>query len=355
MTTPDPTADLNTLYNSLQRDIQSLQAKVRLIDARGALEDLDTRIKGFPQAVTNLRSRKYAFEASLEGKASEILQRWNANRPSVDLFIEQQAVLLETAIRPLETRLSYLSGQLGNPGAVMGLAKELETDVTNLENKVSAAVNTAAQMYDELSSQFNILSQHLDEINYTLDQVEQACFKLLPTESAVMAIKAAWTRDGHEDRDDPQGVLFLTDQRLFFEQKQEVATKKVLFITTERKMVQQVLLEFPAALVRDIKGTKQGLFKNEDFLEISLASGAQVQSAVFHIFGQNFQTWISLINRVISHEFDKDRAIPLDQSEVERIKSAPTACPRCNGSLPKVILRGQDSITCEYCGETVRL
>ena len=41
-----------------------------------------------------------------------------------------------------------------------------------------------------------------------------------------MGVKAVWTKDGKEDKSDPEGTLYLTDQRLLFEQKEEVATKK---------------------------------------------------------------------------------------------------------------------------------
>ncbi len=120
-----------------------------------------------------------------------------------------------------------------------------------------------------------------------------------------MAVKATWTRDNREDRDDPQGVLYLTDQRMIFEQKQEVATKKVLFITTERKLVQEMQLEFAVDRVTDVRGSKQGMFKNEDFLELTLATGAPVKSTQFHIFGQDCMAWVGLINRARTHEFDQ--------------------------------------------------
>ncbi len=355
MTTSNPAEQINSTFTSLQTDLRSLQGKVHMSDARDALEDLDTKIKGLPQAVNVLRARKYAFEAALEGQAQDMIQRWAGLRPSVDLFIEQQATQLEIAIRPIEARMTYLSGQMGNPDFALGIAKEIETEISNLQDKISGATSTASGMYDQLAAQFNQVNEHINDLNYTLDQLDQACFKLTAAESGIMAIKATWTRDGKEDRDDPQGVLYLTDQRLLFEQKQEVATKKVLFITTEKKLVQQLLWEVPIALVSDVKGSKQGLFKNEDFLALTFATGAVVKSAQLHIFGQDFQKWISLINRACIHEFDKDRVIQIDQAEVEKVKTAPTLCPSCGGNLPKVILRGQDNLTCEYCGFTVRL
>lgn len=355
MTTPTPTEQFNASYGNLQNELRSLQSKIHMSDARDAMGDMDTRFKSLPQAVKDLRNRIYVFEMGLEGQAAEIVQRWSSIQPSVSVFIEQQATQLEMAIRPIEAKMGYLTGQMSNPEYVLGLVKEVEADIENLQNKVSGAVSTASAMYSELAGQFQILTRHITDLNYTFDQIDQASFRLLPTEAAIMAIKATWTRDNREDRDDPQGVLYLTDQRLIFEQKQELATKKVLFIITERKLVQQMQLEFAVDRVADVKGTKQGIFKNEDFLDLTLATGAPVKSTQFHIFGQDCQYWVGLINRVRTHEFDKDRVIRVDQVEVEKVKNAPTICTSCGGVLPTVILRGQDVITCEYCGFVIRL
>ena len=56
---------------------------------------------------------------------------------------------------------------------------------------------------------------------------------------------ANWKKPG--DKDGVGGVLFLTDQRLLFEQKEEVVTKKVLFIATEKQKVQALAWEIPVA------------------------------------------------------------------------------------------------------------
>jgi hypothetical protein len=355
VTLPNSAEQINADYSALQSTVSSLQEKVHMSEARSALAELDAKIKSLPQTIANLRSRKYAFDAVLESKAVDLLQRWAGVKPGVDLFIQQQTVQLETAIQPIEARMSYIAGQLSNPEYASGVVREVQAQASNLESKVSGAVSTASGMYSALSNQYYELDKHIDALNYTLDQIDQACFKMMAAESIIMAIKATWTRDGKEDRDDPQGNLYLTDQRLVYEQKQEVATKKVLFITTEKKMVQQVLFEAPIALVCDVKGSKQGLFKNEDYLDLTFAAGAPVKSAQFHIFGQDFKNWIELVNRACAHDFDKDRVIAPDRAEVEKIKAAPTVCPNCGGALPKVILRGQDTITCEFCGHVIRL
>jgi hypothetical protein len=209
-------------------------------------------------------------------------------------------------------------------------------------------------MYNQFNNQVYAVTKHLDEIDYLLTQLAEATFQLLPTEAGIAAVKAVWCKTGKEQKGDPDGVLYLTDQRLVFEQKEEVATKKVLFIATEKQKLQQLQLETPVALVDTITTSKQGMLKNEDHIELRFKTGAPVESAHFHIWKEN-SAWQALINRAKAKDFDAGRAVALDQAAVDRVKAAPSQCPNCGGNITQVVLRGQDSIKCEYCGFVIRL
>ena len=45
----------------------------------------------------------------------------------------------------------------------------------------------------------------------------------------------------------------------------------------------------------------------------------------------------------------------VDQAAVEKVRSAPTACPYCGGAITTQIVRGMDSIKCEFCGKLIRI
>jgi hypothetical protein len=150
-------------------------------------------------------------------------------------------------------------------------------------------------------------------------------------------------------------VLYLTDQRLIFEQKEEVATKKFLFIATDKQTVQKLMLEVPVVLVEKAETSKKGLFKNEDHLTLTFGHGAPVRSAWFHLEGQDCNAWQALINRACAKDFENERAVALDQKVVEKVRSVPTKCPNCGAPLNQQVLRGMDSVTCEYCQHIVRI
>lgn len=352
---PDPAQKLTAEFNGLQTELRTLQGKVNLQSVRDSVDDLKAQIDGLPQKVRDLRERNYAFAKGLEDRAVELGQRWSGTMPSILTVIDQQTYQLQLAVRPVEMQLSSLATQMGNPDYGLTLASQLRTDINTLEGRVSGAESTVHGMYDTFYAEANKFNSELERIKWMLDQLDQASFKLLATEGAIAAVKATWTRDGREDKDDPQGILFLTDQRLLFEQKQQVATKKVLFITTETKMVQQLALDLPLVKVEEVKASKQGFLKNEDFVDFRFASGAQVNAAQFHIFAMDGGAWVALVNRARNSDFDKDRAIEIDKAEEDKVKEAPTICPSCGGTIRQAVLRGMATITCEYCGRVIKL
>ena len=353
MTTPNPSEQLASDLSALQSRIDSLQKGVRLTNTRDAVEDLQTTVNNLSQRVTGLRTRGYVFGKDMESRSVGFVSQWGSINPSITAAINQQAANLELALRPLEAQVTQLTAQINSP-ATRSLAEKLQNDVSTLENNVSAAEQEIGGMYDAFSDEVHALTAQIEKADWTLKQLAEASFQLIATEAGVMAVKAVWVKAGKEQKGDPEGVLYLTDQRLIFEQKEEVATKKVLFIATEKEKVQKLELETPVVLIESVTTSKQGLMKNEDHIELRFASGAPVITAHFHIW-QPCEEWQALINRAKSRDFDNDRAVAVDAAAIAKTKAAPSQCPSCGGIINQVILRGQDSIKCEFCGFVIRL
>jgi hypothetical protein len=354
MATPNPAQQISEEIHSLQNKITDLQTGVQLAKARDAVEDAQTTVKGLGQRIAVLRSRGYVFEKDLEGQANALVDSWGLLYPNLQAQINQQSSALVSSLRPIEMQMPQLASLAGNPGMVRGLLTSLQSAADQVESKVSASERTIAGMYDQFNNQVYAATKHLDDIDYLLTQLAEASFQLLPTEAGIAAVKAVWCKTGKEQKGDPEGVLYLTDQRIVFEQKEDIATKKVLFVVTEKKKVQGLQLETPVALAEKVDTSKQGMLKNEDHIVIHFMSGAPVRMADFHIWKEN-TAWQGLINRARAKDFDKGRAVALDQAAVDKVKAAPALCPSCGSAITTVVLRGMDSIKCEYCGLVIRL
>lgn len=354
MTTPSPIEQLASEISSLQSKIGGMQDSARLKNALDTVEDLQTSVNGMQQRLAGLRTKGYVFEKDLEAQAADFARQWSEIHPSLVTQINLQSASLQGSLRSIELRMTQLNGLRTNPSAARPLIASIQSEMDMLEDKVRSAENTINGMYDSFNSQVSAVKWHLDKIDYLLTQLSEAKFALLPTEGGIMAVKAVWCKDVKERDDDPEGVLYLTDQRLLFEQKEEVATKKILFITTEKQKVQVLKWEIPVALIQEVKPSKQGLLKNEDHLDLRFGAGTSLESAHLHIW-QEGNEWVQLLNHAKTKDFDKGRAIAIDQAEVEKIKSVPAQCPSCGGNIAQVILRGQDNVKCEYCGFVIRL
>ncbi len=346
-----PAEQLKRDIASTRSDFDQLAAKVKLTSVRDAYASLDADIAGLPLRVQKIRDRRYAFNRILESQAENFKLQWAQKRGSVLSHLNQESLSLQNLHRPLEMRVSALASPTTNAASLQAVKNE----IASYKTRVSASERAVTEMFESLKNEVDQVQLQLSQIEKTLELGETASFGFLPTESLVRAVKAVWTRDQKEDKEDPEGILFLTDQRLLFEQREEVATKKVLFVTTERKKVQNLLWEVPVFSIAETRATKQGVFKNEDWLELELESGAFARSAVLHLDGQDCVLWQKMITQVKARELDADRAIAIDQAAVEKVKAAPVVCPSCGGTLSKPVLRGMDTITCEFCGHIIKL
>jgi hypothetical protein len=355
MTEETPQQKMTSRLNTLHWDLEKLQSSARLSSVRDSIEDLDTAVHGLTACIDDLRKRGYVFGKGLESKANSFKEQWKPAQEKVLREIQHQVPLLELDLRPLESQIAQVQGRANTPAAIEATVTHLEGALDAFEDRVRAIESNLRGMYDSFSGEINEFKAGLDRVSWMLQQFSEATFQLLPAEGAVMAVKAVYSKDAKMGKEDPEGNLYITDQRLFYEQKQEVATKKILFITTEKEKVQKLLLEVPVALVDQVKASKKGLFGNEDHLELSFKPGAPVVSAWFHLDGQDCNGWQGLLGQVRSGDLDAERAVAVDPDQVRKARSAPGKCPSCGAPVTQVVLRGMDSIKCEYCQFVMRL
>lgn len=353
MTTPSPAEQFTSDLHYLQSQVSDLQKSARLSETSDAIEDVQTSVNNLTKRIADVRERGYVFEKELESQAAGFVKQWAQIHPSLVSQINQQSATLQAALRPIENQLSQLAGRHPD-GAARSALESLKASVNTFENKAKAAAEQIYGMYNSLDNEINSIESHLANIEWMQTQLAEAKFRLLPTEGAITAVRAVWCKDVKEIKEDPDGVLYLTDQRLLFEQKEEIATKKILFIVTEKQKVQELKWEIPVALIEEIKPSKEGLFKNEDHLDLRFGPGAMLQTIHLHIW-QDCNEWMRLLNRAKTKDFDQTRAVAIDQAEVEKVKSLPSQCPSCGANFDQVVLRGQSDVKCQYCGFVIRL
>lgn len=297
-TAPDPIAKIKSDISFCQSKYNGLADDARLAGIRDEVEDFETKTRLLPLRIAEVRNKGYVFGRNMEETAGQLRQQWLSLAPGVKAEVDRQSSRLEVEYRALAPLMQQLSARSASLPAATPLLNQTKSGLDMLEGRINSAKTTIHGLFDEFSAAYNKLNAELLRINRVIELFAEATFQLLATEAPINAVKATWKVNGKEVEGDPVGILYLSDQRLFFEQKEEIATKKVLFITTEKQKVHALLFEFPVALVEQMRTEKEGFFKNEDHLELKLASGGPYPVVHFHLDGQDCRQWHAQVSKV---------------------------------------------------------
>jgi hypothetical protein len=214
---------------------------------------------------------------------------------------------------------------------------QLKSKIASAEAQADAAEDTVFDQYDEYADEVEGLSTHFDWVDWMLTALSTASFRLMATESGVAATEAVWERPGMEPEN---GILFLTDQRILWEDRVDDYELKIVV------PVQQVV---------EVVESKSEDGEHE-ILEFDFDSDdTPVTKARFQLGLPVAEDWIGMVGRARAGDYLQDRAIEIDEAQLDRIRSAPEQCPNCGAAFTAPVLRGQNEIICVYCGVTTRL
>jgi len=344
-------AELASQISSIQDKFERLESQAQLEDVFSAIGEIDNKLTKLPFDLEALRDRGYVHSGQLEDKLEALDDKWDEVRPRVERAIAEQVERLDRELDQTERQVN----RLGNANA--GLVKTVDSAVDGLGNRITAARRALDGLYDGIQSELYKIEYSLGQVNKMLDLIAGSQeIRLLEAEGPLLAVKTEWHQDGEEG---PKGYLFLTDQRLLFEQREEVVTKKRFGIfKAESEMVQKLHIAVQIHEIDQIVHKEEGGFLGmgkDDILELVFAATASLSRARFHLDGQDSEDWASMINRIQSGEIDNDRSDEyLDDLEAAAITSAsfPEQCPTCFAAIPEQP-RGVTSYVCEFCGATV--
>jgi hypothetical protein len=336
--------------------IGQLQEAALLPAVTGDLDDLNALVGSLPHELTALRQRGFVHEAQLEGQVAGLSERWDTLHETVsDALYQQQTDLVDNCNRLLDT-----VDRLYEPNASRATVDSCWSGVRSLQSRIEAAHRSLTGMYDDFGEEMQQLERTIDRVEWMLEHVEAAKFQLYQGEAPVRAAGAHWIQQGEDEG--PKGLLYLTDQRLIFEQKEEVATKKVLFVKLKTETLHEFLFEAPVSAIEEINiGEQRGGFLalgKVEVLDIRFDHTAQYDSALFHLDKDDAESWEALIGRVRSGEIDRARteeAVAEAESLDEARAGLPTNCPNCNAPIDVALVRGMTSINCQYCGTVIQV
>jgi gas vesicle protein len=327
----------------------TLRNKIGMDDVTRRLGDVATEIAGLPSEIKGLRDRGYAFAGYLERKADVLNTQWDEVRHQVQRMASQEIERVQRQFEELTDMLKRLESQVTDRGKEQNL-RLFSMSLETLEKAVDTARSRIEGLYGQVPENVSQTTSQIKTIQKYLAMADESTIKWGPTEALFMVHEGEWRKTG-KGKEDPDGLIFVTDQRLIFEQKEKVGGR----FGFGGDKVQQVVFETPIGAISEVGSEDKGLFGQKDLIHLKLSSG-DYPEVTFEVKsgGIDSKWYMQQLNRVISGEIDKERAIPVDEAAVQALREAPTTCSTCGATLPP-ITRGQTEVTCEYCGTVVRI
>ena len=298
-----PDSPIYSEVSSLASSLQDLQRRSDFSDIVGQVNDLDASLDRAVDLLESARQEGFVYQGDLEQIAYNAVSQWQSARPQVATGLQQQAAGLQGQLYSINSMLQSLNASLPYPSAAGPLLHNAQTAVANLLDHISQVESSLRSSYSEIETRVQAINARLTDIHWAMDQLSGAKFKLAPGEELVMAVAARWDKEG---KDDPEGVLYLSSQRLVFERKEKVATKKILFITTASQLVQEVLIDQSLAKLGEVNPDNRGLFGHQDFL-LAQFTDPGLGLVAFHINGQDSKDWAGLVEKSRSGRIDAER------------------------------------------------
>jgi hypothetical protein len=286
---PELAAEVSALTSSLN----DLQTRSAFTSASAAINDLTNRLNDLPPLLESARQKGYRYGADLEQRLYAVLSQWETAQPQLVSLMMQQSASLQPQLHQINNLVHQLNGRLGNASLAAPQLRSAQNSVNTLLNQVSNVERSLQDSCSKVDIPANEIKNRLTQVHWAFDQMTQAKFSLAKDECLVMAAAARWDKEGKED---PEGVLYLTDKRILFERKEKVATKKVLFITTASELVHEVLIDQTLSNLQAIQADNKGLFGHQDYIHVTFTA-PQLGAAAFHLKGQPAKEWAELVEK----------------------------------------------------------
>lgn len=336
--------------NAVQSALTDLRKEASLSSLADSIGDLDALLPNLASEIQTLRTQGYAFKSYLEKKVEVLADQWRECEPAVQSGMQDASRDLCAEVDRLDAELRAIHNWMDSePERAHTQLEAMKSAIDLASNKARSEDSKLRELFDNLTQNASQTQSQVKDASDCLKSVAEASFKLYPDEDPIEAVKAQWLQDG---KNGPKGILFVTDARLLFEQREDVAKEKVLFITTKKERVQKLLIDVPVGAANKLTESESGaLLWHKELLDVSFAEGQRLRRAQFKL-EKDSAAWAALINRAVSGDIDKERVAP-KAAAPQPTRPAPTKCPTCSANLDTPVVKGMQTIKCPYCGTTI--
>jgi uncharacterized protein YktB (UPF0637 family) len=252
--------DLQPQLQNLETNFKELIERIDLTDPKTTISNAQTAVTDLAKQIGTLRERGYTYAKSLDLSPEAVRKNLADAQTQVTQFVEQNTPPLLEKLDDAAQKVRELRLPNVNFNDVVTQVNGLLTPV---EKTIKDAEGNISKLTDAVQTELSKASQLLFAANFALQQKDEASFAFAADESVFRATRAEWDNGA----DKPDGILFLTNKRVLFEQKEEVGGG--FFRKGEHK--QELLWELSISAITDVQNEDKGLFGSKDFVHITSA------------------------------------------------------------------------------------
>jgi hypothetical protein len=234
--------------------------------------------EALPARLKQVRSQGYAYLAELEENLRGLGQRAQSLTRELEEIAGSRAQSLVWRLADARQRLELLPTATAQDPTWLARCdealSEFRKEVTGLQQDIQRGLG-------DLPAQAQAIAAQLGSIEQTLRRTAEASFPIdRAKESVYVAVEAEWKK-GKIAKENPDGVLFVTDRRIVMERKE----KEGGFLGIGGKKVQELLWDVPLEEVETIAPEKRGLMGGVDLIHIRPRPGASFETRTVEIKG----------------------------------------------------------------------
>ncbi|MGB0387475.1 MAG: hypothetical protein ACPGWR_21870 [Ardenticatenaceae bacterium] len=271
----------------------TLEAGVRFKTQLNALSRLEENLFGLPARLQALEEQGVAIPATLVdqmGRQTEQLKQVSAETREVAERYQQSLQPRVDALWRIIEQNDRLIGEDGYEAHGQAItSNQKEGDRLKLE--MEQAEEAIHDCFNEAANQTRLLLQQVTHLERAAEALKAATFTL---DRGEVLIDAAEGAEQLQPGGQPlEGVLFLTTQRLIFEQRQEVV-KSRFFLFSKKERIEKVRFAEPLNQVSNVSLQPQ---HGAQRLHLTLTKRANVPHATFGL-NNHAQQWLTRVNQV---------------------------------------------------------
>lgn len=342
--------EIEVLLDQLNSQYETLSEQSTFDNVHQELDRMGHQLTELPLTLTAVRKRGYVHSGQIEETLQTYAKRWKKIESETRDVIADNVDYLDNYDADAEDDLEKADDSWKSKHI-----ERAKQSINTFSDELDKATQNIESIYGPVRDGLDGISSTLSHVEWMLDQIDQSQeIRLQLAEGPYAAVEAEWERDGKEG---PDGIIILTDQRLLFEQKEKIATKKLFgLFTTESESVQKLLLDVSIQEIESVEHGEEGGFLgigSADILKLVFTASAPLSRARFHLKGQESSDWATWIKNVKTGMLDRER-VKSAQAEREEATSItfPEQCPGCFAAIPQQP-HGITAVSCEFCGRTI--